>query len=140
MSRKKAADQYAVKNGHPPVAKGVVCVDFDATLFPWGRTMFDDTPPFEGAVEALQAFDQAGLTIVIFTSRFSPGWWTAEKFTDSEIAEQMTYVENRLRRWDIPYSRITAEKVPAIAYIDDKAVEFRPHDNNWAEIAERILR
>jgi hydroxymethylpyrimidine pyrophosphatase-like HAD family hydrolase len=133
-------DAYAVANGHPPVARGVICVDFDATLFPWGKTLLSDDDPFEGAAETLRAFKEAGLTIVILTSRMSRSWHEHEGFSDDEVAEQYEYVHKRLERHNIPFDRITAEKVPAIAYIDDKAIEFKPDENNWEEIRERILR
>lgn len=132
-------DAYAVANGHPPVARGVICIDFDATLFPWGKTLLSDDDPFPGAVEALHAFRDAGLTIVILTSRMSKSWWEHEGFSIAERIDQLRYVEDRLAKHNIPYDRITSEKVPAIAYIDDKAIEFRPNENNWGEIQQRIL-
>ena len=139
MSRQTANQKYAVKNGHPPVAHGIICVDFDSTIFPWGKVLLSDEDPFPGAVETIQSFKDAGLTIVIFTSRLSKAWWDHEGFSNDERAAQYEYVWNRLTKHGIPFDRITAEKVPAIAYIDDKAIEFKPSENNWAEIRERIL-
>ncbi len=138
--RQLATHDYAIANGHPPVAKGVICVDFDSTIFPWGKTLLDEeSQPFEGAAEAMRAFKAAGLTIVILTSRASTTWWDHEGFDDEERAAQIEFVNNKLARWSIPWDRITAEKVPAIAYIDDKAIEFKPSENNWEEIRKRIL-
>jgi hypothetical protein len=62
---------------HPPVARKVLCVDFDATLFPWGE-LNSNEPPIQGAVQAVRAFKDAGYKIVIFSSRMSPTWWAAE--------------------------------------------------------------
>ncbi len=138
--RQLASHDYAISNGHPPVADGVVCIDFDKTIFPWGKTLHDyDSSPFEGAAEAIRAFKEAGLTIVILTSRASATWWMDEGFSDEECLAQISFVENKLMQYSIPWDRITAEKVPAIAYIDDKAIEFKPNENNWEEIRKRVL-
>lgn len=121
---------------HPPVARGVVCVDFDATLFPWGMLDADD-PPFDGAVDALRAFKDAGYTIIIFTSRLSPTWHRAEGWDAlASYAHWYKVCADRLDKWGIPWHDITAEKVPAVAYIDDKAIEFK---NDWPEIQARVL-
>lgn len=138
--RQLESHDFAIENGHPPVADGVICIDFDKTIFPWGKTLHDyDSSPFEGAAEAIRAFKEAGLTIVILTSRASRTWWDAEGFSDEECIAQTEFVRRKLYDYDIPWDRITAEKVPAIAYIDDKAIEFKPEENNWDEIVERIL-
>ncbi len=130
-------DKYAIANGHPPVAHGVIAVDFDATIVPWGKTLYDVRDALPGAVEAINAFKDAGLTIVIFTSRMSQRWWDHEGFSGTERDKQRMYVEGTLTRLGIPFDDITAEKVPAIAYIDDKAIEFT--GNNWDEIQKRVL-
>src|SRR6187399_1684485 len=119
----------------PPVARKVLCVDFDGTLFRWGP-LDDDSPPLPGAVEAVDAFVLAGYTVVIYTSRLSPTWWRHEIPRADGMSvfewvhqyeafghEQRVLVEERLRNFKIPYSRITAEKIPAHYYIDDRAVE-----------------
>ena len=138
--RQLASHDFAIENGHPPAADGVICIDFDKTIFPWGKTLLDyDSSPFEGAAEAIRAFKDAGLTIVILTSRASRSWWDAEGFTPDECSAQEDFVIDKLDAHDIPWDRITAEKVPAIAYIDDKAIEFKPEVNNWAEIRDRVL-
>lgn len=121
----------------PPVAKGVICVDYDATLVPWGE--LDSVPePLPGAVKALQRFKEAGYKIVILTSRMSPTWWAAEGWPNSpQIASRWWYsVADVLERHGIPFDMITAEKVPAVYYIDDRAVSFR---NNWEEIERMVL-
>jgi len=131
----------------PPVARGVICVDFDGTLFPWAA-LDDDSDPFPGAVRAVKAFAKAGYRIIIFTSRASHTWHLDEvnrlfernaDFMPSLSAfsgMQLAHVERRLRKHDIPFDRITAEKVPAEYYIDDRAMEFR---GDWNEIHDRVL-
>jgi hypothetical protein len=120
----------------PPVARGVMCLDFDGTLFKWGE-LHADTPPLPGAVEFAQEAKRQGWTIVIFTSRMSPTWWLAEGWNlKDSLNTQLTAVKERLERHGIPYDRITCEKVPASFYIDDKAIRF---EDNWAELREKIL-
>lgn len=124
---------------HPPVADKVICVDFDGTIFAWGD-LYEKTPPLPGAVDFMRALKQQGWTIVIFTSRMSPTWWAAEgKDLKQERIFQSSFIEKRLGDYGIPWDRITAEKVPAEYYIDDKAIEYEGNTFSWKQIAERIL-
>lgn len=111
----------------PPSAKRVVCVDFDGTIAPWGK-LFDLPEPFPGVADAMRALRSAGYRIVILTSRLSEAWQDADHlhfgFSDP-IAfdiENREYVRSYLRRYNIPWDDITAEKIPAVAYFDDHAV------------------
>lgn len=114
---------------HPPSAEGVVLVDFDGTMAPWGN-LFSVDEFLPGAVAAVRALKAAGYTIGIFTSRLSPSWHRAEGRDPEEgILEQTAYLEGLLLLANIPFDFITAEKVPALAYFDDKAMrvnERRP--------------
>jgi hypothetical protein len=126
-------DAAAIANGHPPEADGVVCVDFDGTLYPFVGLM-DAPRPVVGAVDAMRALRDAGFTIVIWTSRLSEAWLNS---SGNRWDEQHRYVTDLLRRDGIPYSYVTAEKVPAVAYIDDKAIIF---NNNWPVIVDWLTR
>lgn len=124
---------------HPPVADKVICVDFDGTLFQWGD-IHEKTPPFQGAVEVMRKLKAQGWTIVIFTSRMSPTWWEAEGMDfKSALQNQTGFITKRLNDFGIPFDRITAEKVPAEYYIDDKAVEFEGKTHSWNSIRDRVL-
>lgn len=125
---------YGMKNGHSPDAKGVLCVDFDATIVPWGPLFNPKAEALPGAVEAIRELHGSGWKIVIFTSRMSQSW---HQSSGERANEQYAYVSSTLIRLGIPYDKITAEKVPAEAYIDDRAIEFT--GDNWPQIAERIL-
>ncbi len=128
-------EQFARENGHPPSAHNVLCVDFDGTLRPWGG-LFDDPEPLPGAVEFMVAAKAANYELVIFTSRLSMTWHLAEGRNPFHGGlEQMVYIEDWLTKHGIPFDHITAEKIPAMAYIDDKAVFY--HDN-WPELTERL--
>lgn len=122
MLTSKFNDAEVIEAGHPPVAKGIVCVDFDGTIFPFGQMDVSGTQPMAGAAEAVRALKKAGYTIVIFTSRLSRTWHNSENW-DHRTAEteQTELVRNALEAYDIPWDDMTAEKIPAVAYFDDKA-------------------
>lgn len=121
MLTSKFDQQEVIDAGHPPVAKGIVCVDFDGTIFPFG-SMFGMGEPIEGAAEAVRALKEEGYTIVIFSSRFSKAWHDHEGWPHADALEEQTeYVVNALNAHRIPWDRLTADKVPAMAYFDDKA-------------------
>lgn len=124
---------------HPPVARKVICVDFDGTLFPWGQ-MYGKAEPFIGAIDFMRKLKREGWTIVIFTSRMSPTWWDAEGFDMKKAyGEQLGYIKSRLDQFGIPYDRITAEKVPAQFYIDDKALTFVNEPGAWGAISKVVF-
>lgn len=131
---KQAQHRYGMKNGHSPDAKGILCIDFDATIVPWGPLFNPEAEALPGAVEAINELWASGWQIVIFTSRLSPSW---HKHSGENAGRQRRYVADTLERLGIHFTKITAEKVPAEAYIDDRAIEFT--GNNWPQIVERIL-
>ena len=122
--------------GHPPVADGVVCVDFDGTIAPWGD-LFGFPEPLPGAREFLEMLVDTGYTVVIFTSRLSTVWHNHEgRDPATAILQQVEYLQEYFRRYELPADSVTAEKIPAVAYIDDKAIEF----NSWDAAALRFNR
>ena len=63
-----------------------------------------------------------GFEIVIFTTRASDN----HNFSPSNT-ELIADLKRWLKEYDIYYDQITAEKLGAVAYIDDKAIRFQ----NW---------
>jgi hypothetical protein len=123
-------DAYAMRAGHPPSAARRVLVDFDKTIRPWGD-LVSYVEPLPGAVAAMQELAGADYEVVVLTSRLSPTWWRAEaerRGADPEQfgAEQTSYVIDYLTHWDIPFSTITAEKMPALVLFDDTAIRVSP--------------
>lgn len=119
----------------PTSAKGVVCVDFDGTLRPWGG-LFDDPDPLPGAKGFMDKLRERDFQIVVFTSRLSPQWHRDEERVPAIGAyEQLDYIEWWLNRHGIPFDDITAEKVPAEAYIDDRAFRFE----NWEATSKEFF-
>lgn len=107
---------------HPPSAEGVVLVDFDNTLAPWGK-LFRVTEFLPGAIEAMHLLKERGYQIGIFTSRLSPSWHVAEGRDPlfGPLAHR-DYLERLLIEHGIPFDFITCEKVPAVLMLDDKAM------------------
>jgi hypothetical protein len=127
-------ETYAKSNGHPPVAAGVVLVDFDGTISPWGD-LFGFPEPLPGAKEFLDFLNRQGYTIVLFTSRLSSVWHSSEgRNVATGMLQQVEYLQEYIKRYELPIDSATAEKIPAIAYIDDRAVEFL----GWAKTKRRF--
>lgn len=117
------------RNGHPPVAEGVVCVDFDGTIAPFGD-LFGYPEPLPGAKDFLVMLRKKGYTIVIFTSRLSTVWHRHEGRDPARgIFEQVEYLRKYCEMYGLDVDSVTAEKIPAEAYIDDKAIEFTSWDS-----------
>lgn len=131
----EAVETYALANGHPPVAAGVVLVDFDQTLREWGG-LFEFKPPYAGASEFLHQMKNEGYRLILFTSRLSSVWHASEGRDPARgILEQVEFLKEYCERYDLPFEAVTAEKVPSIAIIDDKAVEFR---GDWVKARRRF--
>ena len=122
---------------------GVVCVDFDATIVQWGALM-EEQQLTSGVVEFMQRLKSEGWEIVILTSRLSLAYargvvGTGDKDDGRKIVNfivgQEAFVARTLRRHNIPFDKITADKVPADRYIDDKAITFR---GNWDQVYEAM--
>jgi len=141
LAGKEGSSSMSGDKKRAPIPSGkVICVDFDGTLFEWGELM-EKTAPFVGAVEALRAFKKAGYEIIILTSRMSPTWWKDAGMKPMQAMKtQMTWIMSRLDAFGIPYDRITAEKVPARWYIDDRAIGFQGRTFDWNEIRNKVLK
>lgn len=113
----------------PPTADKVVCIDFDGTILPWGPLFNDDALVSYEVATAIHRLHTRGYRIIILTSRMSPTWLKAEyeafgfKSQRAFREANLRYIENKLGEAGVLYSdtRITAEKVPAEVYFDDKA-------------------
>lgn len=109
---------------HPQIANKLVMVDFDGTIVPWGPLM-GTKEPFTGVASALARCHRQGYRIGIFTSRMSRTWAVyeaGEDDADAFLTDQYHYIAEMLSNHNVPFDFITAEKIPAEAYFDDKAI------------------
>ena len=116
-----------ISAGHPPIAEGLFLIDFDATIAPFGF-LFDFPEPIIGAPKFIQKLKERGYRIGIFTSRLSPVWLQS---ANQKAQDHIDYITEYCARYEIPFDFVTAEKVPALGYIDDKAIEFK---GSWSDI------
>lgn len=132
---KKDKKKRHLKNIFPenaPPHKKRAMIDFDETIHKYSKRWHDGTPydpPFEGARDAVQFLKSIGFEIVIFTARLS-----SEGSSDSN--EQKRMLEEWFDKYDIPYDKMTAEKLPAEFYIDDRAI--RIENGNWDLVIQLI--
>ena len=132
-----ASHDYGMANGHSPMAAKTVAVDYDGTLYPFGE-LFSRAKPNPGAVAAVRRMKEAGFKIIIFTSRLSPTWCFSEH---ESMTGQYNYIQDMLLRDDIPFDEITSEKLPCIAYIDDRAITYHGHgEDEWTSIANSVIQ
>lgn len=131
LGKRETDIEFHSLGGIPPASKNVVCIDFDGTLYPRGE-LFGYPPPLKGAKEFVNFIYNKGFYVVIWTSRLSEQWFKDEGW-DLETAhkEQVNYISSLLQRDGIPYHKITSEKIPALAYLDDRAIKV---ENNWDDI------
>jgi len=112
-----------------------VMVDFDGVIsnykHGWNNGKLVDEPN-PGTKEALDELHSRGFEVVIFTTRAS------EKYnTEPPSSKLVAGLKLWLAKYNIYYDYITAEKLGAIAYIDDRALTFK---NNWTEILSEITK
>jgi hypothetical protein len=112
------------KVGHPPSAHGLVMIDFDNTIVPWGTELMEDRLVKREDRDAINALKHENFRIGIFTSRVSPTWC---KNAATHPSIQLAYVQMQLMRNAVLYDFVTAEKLPAEVYFDDKG--WRVEDN-----------
>lgn len=99
-----------------------IAIDFDGVIHDYkhpveGRRMGG---PMPGAVNAMQNLED-DFTVVVFTTKAAtPGGQQA--------------VEDWLRYYHVPFSRVTAIKPNAKLYVDDRALHFYDWDQAAAEI------
>lgn len=111
-------------------------IDLDGTIHKYSDgykdgSIYDD--PFQGAKQVIDWLKNKGYEIVIFTTRASQG--NAYEM-GGDHKKEIQNVENWLKDHDIYFDRVTADKLAADFYIDDKAITIK--DGNWKEVHDRI--
>lgn len=113
-------------------------IDLDLTIHKYSKgyqdgKIYDDA--FSGAKEVIDWLRKKGYEIVIFTTR-------ASKENADELGgdheEQIKKVGEWLRKHNIYFDKITAEKLAADFYIDDKAIHIP--NGNWDTVLNVIKK
>lgn len=134
--RKLIKDKYPTESvfSGPPAKRAMI--DLDGTIHKYSKGFEDGSiydPPFKDAKEVIDWLKDKGYEIVIFTTRASEE--NARETGDDHVA-QIRNVENWLTNNDIYYDRVTAEKLSADFYIDDKAITIT--NGNWNNVKKEI--
>lgn len=101
--------------------KKTIASDFDGVLHKYSMGWSDGTiydVPVEGAREKIIMLLDAGFEVVVFTTR-----------------KDKKAIGKWLEHWDFPPLPITNEKIPALAYIDDRALRF----TNWEDTVKYFI-
>jgi capsule biosynthesis phosphatase len=115
-----------------------IMIDLDGTIHKFskgwnGGDIYD--PPFEGSIDAIKWLKKQGFEIMIFTAR-------ASKANNEEMGgdylDQLKKIKKWLDEYNVPYDGITADKLTAEFYIDDKAV-YIPN-GNWDFVIQTIQK
>ena len=113
-------------------------IDLDKTIHKYSQGFKDGTiydAPFVGAKEVIDYLRKNGYEIVIFTTR-------ASKENGKELGrdhkDQINQVADWLNKNEIYYDKITAEKLAADFYIDDKAIHIP--NGNWNVVMNVIKK
>ena len=106
-----------------------VAVDFDGVLHPytrgWVGSVPDDEAPMQGAHELLAALVDTGFTVVVFSTRADHGEGHDGITAWLERHQLAAYID-----------RVTHEKPPAVAYVDDRAVRWY---GDWEEAFDGVM-
>jgi FMN phosphatase YigB (HAD superfamily) len=113
-------------------------IDLDGTIHKYSKgyadgTIYDD--PFEGAKEVIDYLKNNGYEIVIFTTRASKQ--NANELGGNHL-DQIKKIEEWLKKNNIYFDKITAEKLAADFYIDDKAINISNGD--WKVVLNVIKK
>jgi hypothetical protein len=96
-----------------------IAIDFDGVLSNytgWKGHEAPFDPPVDGAIKAIRDYQDAGLTVCVFTARADSAKST------SRI--QQWLLDNGLEYRRAQQVTITSTKPPAVVYLDDRAWQF----------------
>jgi len=124
--RKILIDQEYNSPSNVDDIKNRIMIDFDGVIYDYdgwndGKLI---NGPIPVAIELIKDLKNDGFEIVIFTSRASENG--NQNPTSEELINDMKIW---LKKYDIPYDYITSEKLPALVYIDDRALNFTKNLN-----------
>lgn len=140
-SEKKKKRRQIIRTVYPESATAKhpkrVMIDLDGTIHRYSKRWSDGSlydPPFDGAKRAVDLLKSKGYEIVIFTARLAQE--SLEKNGLDPDTERQK-IADWLDKYNIPYDYITAEKLSAEFYIDDKAIHIPSGD--W-DVVLNVIR
>ena len=103
-------------------SRKTLCIDFNGVLdtYKGWKGIDHEYPMREGTPEFLKTLTESGYTIVVFTAA-------------NVMKVKQWIMRNGLDRY---VSDVTDKKIPALCYIDDRAVQFK---GNYSETLHEIL-
>lgn len=114
-----------------------IAIDFDGVIHSYHKGWHDGTiygEPVPGAFEAIRKLQLAGYAVYVHTSRDEAQVF--EWLFKHDVAA--TYGAT-IQFWDnLDVVLVSNRKLPAVAYIDDRAIRFSYWDQTLAEIQERL--
>jgi hypothetical protein len=140
--KKKKKKRQLIRTVYPNESKELkfrrAMIDLDGTIHKYSKgyldgSIYDD--PFKGAREVIDWLKNQGYEIVIFTTRASRENALA---MGDDHEKQIANVGTWLTDHGIYYDRITAEKIAADFYIDDRAIPIRNGD--WNAVFKEIKK
>lgn len=113
-------------------------IDLDGTIHKYSQgykngEIYDDA--FDGAKEVIDFLKRSGYEIVIFTTRASKA---NAKELGGDHNDQIKKIGSWLEKHGIYFDSITAEKLAADFYIDDKAIQIK--DGDWDSVLNVIKK
>lgn len=114
--------------------KNRIMIDFDGVIHSYHEGYKDGSIYGYVIENTKETIDELSIDhqIVIFTTRVSEGHNVDQ---GESVEEKRKQIENWLSENEIFFDFITADKLPAIVYIDDKAIRF---ENNWCDVKSKI--
>jgi len=138
--RKKKKD--IIRTVYPEITEASLprraMIDLDGTIHKYSQgykdgSMYDE--PFDGAKEVINWLKRKNYEIVIFTARASK---TNSEELGGDFKENIKNVIKWLKKYDIYFDKITAEKLAAQFYIDDRAIQIIK--GNWSSVLNVIKK
>lgn len=112
-------------------------IDFDGPIHRYSKGLHDGTiydKPSTGAKEMIDWLKGKGFEIVIFTTR-------ASKTNGDELGvnykKEIMKIESWLKSYGIHYDLVTAEKLAANFYVDDKAIHY---GGSWDAVKDEVTK
>lgn len=106
-----------------------IMMDFDQVIHKYSVGWIEDIiydEPVRGVKEVIQQLRDDGYQVIVFTSRLSE-----TTHGKAGVAKQRQMISDWLKKYNIQVDGMTAEKLPAILYIDDRTYCFEGYLQGW---------